>query len=232
MTSVDWSLESLFGRKIERACPAARSSIVTVDTSMSSDPSQLTPEHTYLDDNKPTYDILSSMYISVYLVTRELITVIQPPNRSMLPCPTPPNYLSSTVCPTLVAVCLHPLISTLLATSPPPHPLSPLSVSRTVTTTSQYAGTLLVSVTNPLDEAQTVLYAETLPWLLVPYLHTLRVSIDGIDARTNLLSILPQPHPNLQLFSERIRAPKLYSHRPLRTHAPPSAPTHPSRIHA
>jgi hypothetical protein len=62
-------------------------------------------------------------------------------------------------------------------------PLGPISVDRVLTTTDQTKGTLHVRVTNNLDSAQEVGYTELLPWLVLPYLHTLEVTIDGKHAR-------------------------------------------------
>lgn len=62
----------------------------------------------------------------------------------------------------------------------PAEPLAPLAVSRAITTTSQADGTLHVSVTNNADTETRVLYAETLPWLVTLYLHTLSVTVNGV----------------------------------------------------
>jgi phosphatidylinositol glycan class T len=61
-------------------------------------------------------------------------------------------------------------------------PLAPLSVDRVLTTADQTRGTLHVSVSNPGPAPLDVLYAETLPALLTPYLHTLAVSLNGAPA--------------------------------------------------
>ncbi|KAF8585043.1 Gpi16 subunit, GPI transamidase component [Ramaria rubella] len=56
--------------------------------------------------------------------------------------------------------------------------LVPISISRTHTGTSQANGRLHTTLTNTLASPQLVAYLETPPWIIVPYLHTLTITID------------------------------------------------------
>jgi phosphatidylinositol glycan class T len=63
-------------------------------------------------------------------------------------------------------------------------PLAPLTVDQVMTTVDQTRGVLHVSVRNN-DNTQDgrehmVVYAETLPWLVELYMHTLEVRVDGV----------------------------------------------------
>jgi phosphatidylinositol glycan class T len=78
--------------------------------------------------------------------------------------------------------------------------LSSISVDRVLTTTDQTHGTLHVRVTNNLDRAQDVGYSEMLPWLIMPYLHTLTITIEGSIARmfplhANSMALCLQSNP-------------------------------------
>jgi hypothetical protein len=63
-------------------------------------------------------------------------------------------------------------------------PLAPLSVDRVITTVDQTRGVLHVSVrNNDRERERMVIYAETMPWLVELYMHTLEVRVDGVKDR-------------------------------------------------
>lgn len=131
-------------------------------------------------------------------------------------------------------LCLYALALTCAcpAMDPPSTPLAPLTISRTLAATSQYAGTLHVSVRNDRDEGQDVLYAETLPWLLTLYLHTLSVEIDGTPARVyftaRIQSCAFADVSHGPLYSRRVHPTNLCPYSSLPPNTPPSLPPPPA----
>ena len=59
---IDWSLQSLFDRTINRACPVARSSKVRVELPDGSSPYAITPEPGAVEGGVATYTIDASEY--------------------------------------------------------------------------------------------------------------------------------------------------------------------------
>jgi GPI-anchor transamidase subunit T len=60
-----------------------------------------------------------------------------------------------------------------------PVSLTPLSVVRSHTGTSQASGRLHVSFTNTFEEARRVVYLETPPWIIKFYLYTLTITVNN-----------------------------------------------------
>ncbi|PIL34828.1 hypothetical protein GSI_02615 [Ganoderma sinense ZZ0214-1] len=89
-------------------------------------------------------------------------------------------------------------------------PLTDISVRRNLKGTSQAEAQLALVVTNNLPVEVSAGYLETMPWHLQFYLHTLKVSVDGV-ARDDLVSILsytpPVPHSRPALLQAVLRLP-------------------------
>jgi GPI-anchor transamidase subunit T len=77
----------------------------------------------------------------------------------------------------LVLLSGHQFIERRVAASEPVS-LTPLSIVRSHTGTSQASGRLHVSLTNTLEVAQRVAYLETPPWIVKFYLHTLTFTVN------------------------------------------------------
>lgn len=80
---------------------------------------------------------------------------------------------------------------TFICLAPRPASLTPISIVRSHTGTSQASGRLHVSFTNTLAEAQRVVYLETPPWIIKFYLHTLTLTVnDNPQPRDDILQEL------------------------------------------
>jgi GPI-anchor transamidase subunit T len=156
----DWSLPSLFDRKITRTCPVARSSVVRVGLPTDNVPYALSPGSHVVNEEKgmAVFDVKTASPLEIGMVW--------PFERAFVP----------------------PLNS-----SPPPlsqgQKMPPVRISRKLTTSSQAHGMLSIALQNVLDEEVQLLYAETMPWLVTFYMHTLKVSFDGIQ-RQDLMRVL------------------------------------------
>ncbi|KAF9473993.1 Gpi16 subunit, GPI transamidase component [Pholiota conissans] len=87
---------------------------------------------------------------------------------------------------------------------------TPFSVKRTLTGSSQALGRLSVAITNHRTEAISVLYLETMPWLLQFFLHTLEARIDGVlahDIISDLTYIPSVPHSRPTTFQALLHLP-------------------------
>lgn len=73
----------------------------------------------------------------------------------------------------------------------PPPPSSPLTVSRWLTGHGQERGGLQVIMKNTSPNPLQLVYLESLPWYMKPYLHTLRATINGIPTTLNHLLYRP-----------------------------------------
>ncbi|PPQ66086.1 hypothetical protein CVT24_000200 [Panaeolus cyanescens] len=76
-------------------------------------------------------------------------------------------------------------------------PSTPISIRRTLTGSSQAWGQLSVAVTNNREDPLSIIYLETMPWLVQFFLHTLETRIDGAlvdNVISNLTYTLPIPH--------------------------------------
>ncbi|KAL0960483.1 hypothetical protein HGRIS_005524 [Hohenbuehelia grisea] len=71
--------------------------------------------------------------------------------------------------------------------NPPSQSLVPLSVQRTLRGSSQAHGQVSVHLRNHLDESVQAMYLETMPWLVLFYLHTLQIKLDDAP-RDDLIS--------------------------------------------
>ncbi|KAF2802469.1 GPI transamidase-like protein component Gpi16 [Mytilinidion resinicola] len=64
-------------------------------------------------------------------------------------------------------------------------PQPPLTAARSINGHGQERGSVQAVITNPSDYPVSLIYLESLPWFMKPYLHTLRASIPGAPASTN-----------------------------------------------
>lgn len=73
-----------------------------------------------------------------------------------------------------------------------PAPSSPpLTVSRWLTGHGQERGGLQVHLKNTSPESLEIVYLESLPWFMKPYLHTLRATINGQPIQMNMIRYRP-----------------------------------------
>lgn len=91
----------------------------------------------------------------------------------------------------------HSLLWTAL---PPLAPRTPLSIKRTLYGSSQTRGVLFVSLSNNDHVPITVGYLETLPALVTPWMHTMKVDVDAIARGALLLYSLD--HFHIQYFTQ------------------------------
>ncbi|KAK7005770.1 GPI transamidase component GPI16 [Favolaschia claudopus] len=74
---------------------------------------------------------------------------------------------------------------------------APLSVRRMLRGSAQDHGALAISITNPDSDPVSVVYLETLPWIVYLYLSTLELSVGGVrrpDLLQDISYIAPVPH--------------------------------------
>lgn len=94
-----------------------------------------------------------------------------------------------------------------------PASLTPLSIVRSHTGTSQASGRLQVTFTNTLEEAQRVAYLEAPPWIIKFYLHTLAITVNkDTGSRDDILEELtyvPTAANYPTLFEPRLILPPL-----------------------
>ncbi|KAG6836173.1 hypothetical protein H0H93_010654 [Arthromyces matolae] len=159
----DWSFRSIFDRTIERACPVARSSLVTV-TLPSSGAYAVNPEPSSIIAGLAQFDITnSSTPLDISLRWADNFEY-------------PVDFDA---------------------------PLTSLSVQRTLRGSSQAHGQLSVVLKNHRAEPLSVVYLETMPWLIQFFLHTLKIHINGVptdDAMSAMKYIPAVPHAQPATF--------------------------------
>ncbi|KAJ7277954.1 Gpi16 subunit GPI transamidase component [Mycena rebaudengoi] len=189
-TAPDWSLSSLFGRPLARACPIARSSRVEVVLPTSGGYS-ITPEPDVIEGaEREAHDSVAIFDLALRNPSDDA-----PLDVSM----RFPEYDSR-----LATAAADP------DSSPESTPENKIIVHRTLHGSTQSHGVLAVRLSNPGAVAVEVAYLETLPWIVQLYVHTLRVSVHDVPRQDLLRSITytpPVPHSRATTFRAVVALP-------------------------
>ncbi|KAF9651603.1 Gpi16 subunit, GPI transamidase component [Thelephora ganbajun] len=176
----DWSLKSLFGRRIEQSCPISSASQIRVSIP-EDQPHLFTPQPSGVDGSYAVFNVSGGEWLFTDVEMRwHNETSFQ--NRFTDPRTATGKQNS----------------------------VSALSVQRTLKSVNKYRGSLNVAVTNNRgDDIQTT-YLETIPWFVQLFLHTLRIECNGTrrgDLLDDTTYTPPIPHSRPTLYQSTLTVP-------------------------
>jgi GPI-anchor transamidase subunit T len=173
----DWSLETLFGKNVTKRCPVTIKADVRV----------LTPPNTNSVEAKEGEGEENSLHLRVAPLpvamyrSREYALdgekewdVVRVGSRGLNLTISQKNWAQNTgasLCNFLIRTLLMRILAAVESTSP----LTPLTLTRSLRGSDQTRGGLSIAVTNHMDVSVDAWYVESVPWIIRPYLSTLRV---------------------------------------------------------
>lgn len=165
----------MFDRTIDRSCPIARSSEITVALP-SEGTYSVNPEPSAVDAGRAIFDVANSEFYASYQL-QPLSYSCQCKSHSTCLC----NGLQiSNIVSCIYLVVIPSALNKSYIASGFDTPITSLSVQRTLRGSSQARGQLSVIVKNHSNSVLRVVYLETMPWLVQFYLHTLDIRINGV----------------------------------------------------
>jgi GPI-anchor transamidase subunit T len=173
----DWSLETLFGKNVTKLCPVTSKADVRILSPPNTDsvrakkgdgvtnslnlrvaplPVAMYRSQTYAMDGEKEWDV-------VRVGNRGLNLTVSQKDRVR-------NSGASPCC-----FFIKPLLTRVLAEVESTSPVTPLTLTRSLRGSDQTRGGLSVAITNHIDVVVDAWYVESVPWIIRPYLSTLRV---------------------------------------------------------